>query len=162
MPVELPEAPALTFKAIGSGKLVNLAELGATALLICLTQQTMGQVGEVVSRMRERFPDNAQAVLIRVVDLRTVSAEDRPVAEATLEANYEKRVSRLEPGLSGVDYVTILADWSGAVGDALGLKDLEDRLGIAVFDRRGHIIGTYQGNDVAGTAISWIERANGA
>jgi hypothetical protein len=42
MSVELSEAPALTFEAVGSGKLVKLAELGATALLICLTQQTMG------------------------------------------------------------------------------------------------------------------------
>ena len=162
MSVELPDAPALTFEAVGSGKLVKLAELGATALLICLTQQTVEQVGEVVNRVRERFPDNAQAVIIRVVDLRNVTAATRPLAEATLQANYEKRVSRLERGLSPVDYVTILADWAGAVGDALGLKDLENRLGVAVIDRHGFIIGADQGNDVASAAISLIERANEA
>jgi hypothetical protein len=160
--IELPKAPPLTFEAIGSGKPVKLAELGATALLICLRQQTAEQVGGVVSRVRQSFPDNAHAVIIRVVDLRGVSPELRETAEAALQAGYEKRVSRLEPGQNPTDYVTILADWSGAVADALALKDLDSRLGIAVFDRRGFVIGTYQGDDVAAAAISLVENARDA
>ena len=162
MSVELTKAPALTFEAVGSGKRVNLAELGATALLICLTQQTMAEVGAVVSTVRQRYPDNAQLVLIRVVDLRHVTAEERPLAESTLQASYEKRVSRLEPGLNPLEYVTIIADWSGAVGDALRMTELETRLGIAVFDRRGYVVGAYQGDDLPATAISLIERAGAA
>lgn len=160
MSVELTKAPPWSFDAVGTAKRVNLAELGTTALLICLTQQTMDQVGAVVSRVRERFPDNAQLMLVRVVDLRSVTAEERPLAESTLQAGYEKRVARLEPGLNPVDHVTIIADWAGAVGDALGLADPEHSLGVAVLDRRGYVVGAYEGDEVATTAIGWIGRAD--
>jgi hypothetical protein len=82
----------------------------------------------------------------------------RGVARGILASEYEKAVASLPEGQMAYDDVIILPDWDGAFVAALGFdEDVSKRLGLALFDAEGRLLGTAQGDDAAAQAIDMLE-----
>ncbi|MFQ5407544.1 MAG: phytoene desaturase family protein, partial [Anaerolineales bacterium] len=71
--VALPrQLPAVTLRAIGSGREITLHGIGAPAVLICHTKETAGAAAAINRAVRELYPRAAEVVVANVVDLRGV------------------------------------------------------------------------------------------
>ena len=148
--------PALT--AVGTGRVINLRELGVPAILVFHTQETTGAFNRVNRIVRRRHPDAANLLTGSVVNLAAVPDAFRPIAEQSLETSYEKSAAKLRDGAKPEDSVVILPDWSGDAARALGLAQLEQQAAVVAVDGRGGIVDVFQGDEIKPGTLRLLER----
>jgi hypothetical protein len=152
--------PYPSLEAVGSGRVIDVAALDRPAVLICFAEATQNDADPVEAAIRARY--SAAHVLVgHVIDLRAVPSLFRGVARGILNQEHAKALAALPDGETAGDYVVMLPDWDGAFVSALGLQDVSQRLGVAVFAADGALVGTAQGNDVPSAAIRLLEKTLG-
>ena len=128
-------------------------------LLICYAQETEAGAEPLEIAVRQQYPDVSKLLVAHLIDLQKLPGLFRKVAEATLDAEYEKAVSALERGQNPEDHVVILVDWDGGAVQALGLSGVDKKLGLAVIDPSGRLVGIDQSDDPAVSALKLIAEA---
>jgi hypothetical protein len=147
-----------TLVAIGSGRVVDVSALDRPAVLICFAEATQHGADAVEAAVRARY-SAAEVLIGHVIDLHTVPSLFRGVARGILNQEHAKAVAELPPGETAEDYVVILPDWDGAFVSALSLTDVSQRLGVALFDADGSLLGAAQGEDVSDEALRLLQAA---
>ncbi len=152
------QLPAVTIKAAGSGREVALGVLGKPTVLLFHTQETADQAGAVNRALREvnAYQDAAALMIANVVDLHAVPKLFRNFAERAMRGSYEETAAGLPTGIDPAEYVLILPDWDGGVTKAVGLKDVNEKAGVAVIDKDGNLTGTYQGEDAVERVLEML------
>jgi len=147
-----------TMKAIGSNREVNLNALSKPAVLLFHTQETAEDAAKVNAAIRadENYHTAENLFIANIVDLRSVPKLFRGFAEKAMKENYEKAAASLPAEANPADYVLILPDWDGSVTKSVGLKDTNKTAGIAVFNAKGQVVGTYQGSDSIAKAVEML------
>jgi hypothetical protein len=152
--------PYPTLEAVGSSRIVDVASLDRPAVFICFAETTQHDAEPVEAAVRARY--TASQVLVgHVIDLHTVPSLFRGMARGILDQEHAKAVAELPPGETAEDYVVLLPDWGGALVSALGLDDVSQHLGVAVFAVGGTLLGTVQGEDVPAETILLLDQAVG-
>jgi hypothetical protein len=152
--------PYPTLEAVGSSRIVDVASLDRPAVFICFAEATQHGADPVEAAVRARY--TASQVLVgHVIDLHTVPSLFRGMARGILDQEHAKAVAELPPGETAEDYVVLLPDWGGALVSALGLDDVSQHLGVAVFAVGGTLLGTVQGEDVPAETILLLDQAVG-
>jgi len=147
-----------TLEAVGSGRIVDVTTLDRPAVLICFAEATQHEATPVEAAVRARY--GAARVLVgHVIDLHGVPRLFRGMAEGILKSEHAKAVAELPPGETADDYVVMLPDWDGAFVSALGLSDVSQRLGVAVFTANGTLLGATQDADVPAETLRLLEGA---
>lgn len=149
-------APVVTLKAIGHGREVAIASVGAPVVLMFVGRETQPAVDPVVDAVRERYPEASQVTILNIADVRGVPRLVRKVAETIMKSSYKERVAKLRPGQAPAEYVLILPDWDGDAFRALGVEDVSKTIFVAVLDPEARIAGTYQGDDPAAAAMDML------
>jgi hypothetical protein len=153
----LQRAPKATLTAIGSGRKIDLRQTGSLTLLVCHGQDSADMATQVHSAVRERYPLASTLMTASLVNLKIVPRMLRGVVEGVIRKAYKDAVGRLEKDQNPKDYIVILPDWDGSVTAALGLRNTASNAGVAILDGEGSLLETYQGEDLAATAVSLLE-----
>jgi hypothetical protein len=149
----------VTLTAVGSGRIIDVAALDRPAVLICLAEATQDAADPVEAAVRARY--SASQVLVgHVIDLHTVPSLFRGMARGILNTEHEKAVAALPAGETAEDYVVMLPDWDGDFIKALGLDDVAQRCGVAVFATDGALAGTAQGNDLPAETMRLLDKTS--
>jgi hypothetical protein len=136
---------------------LDVADLGAPAVMLCYAQATQDGAEAVEVAIRERYPDPKSLIVGHVIDLHTVPGLFRGVAEGIMKGEFEKAARELPEGESPDDHVIILPDWDGAFVKALAFADeVSKHLGVAVFTHDGKLIGTAQGADMTQALLAML------
>ncbi|GBD23973.1 hypothetical protein HRbin29_01646 [bacterium HR29] len=141
-------APDQTITSVVSGRQVRLRQPGAALVLIFTNQTTADRATALRTALRERFPDPSAVVIASVVDVSGVPRLMRKMAEGALANRYRELAAALGPGRDPAQYLVMCPDWDGKLPSAFGLSGLESRLGVAVVDASGGIVGTAVGDDL--------------
>ncbi len=149
----------IKLSAVGSGREIDFDSPGLVTLLICYAQQTEAGAEPLELALREHHPDISKLLVAHLIDLHKLPGLFRKAAEVTLDSEYKKAVAALDPGQPAADHVVILADWDGAAVQALGLSGVEKKLGLAVLDRSGTVVGTDQSDDLTAGALRLLSTA---
>ena len=149
-----------TLEAVGTQRLIDTAALDCPAVFICYGEATQHGAKAIESAVRERYPAS-EVLVAHVIDLHTVPSLFRGVARNILNTEYEKAVAALPQDETAEDYVVILPDWDAAFVTAVGLEDVTQRLGIAVFAADGTLTGLAQGEDIPSQTLRFLEDASG-
>jgi hypothetical protein len=152
------QIPAITLTAIGSGRRFALHQLGVPAVLLYFWLDT-AELGPPVNReIRRSYPTAARLITANVADLRGVPALLRGLAEYELRKGYQRVVSTLPAGVAPEDYVIILPDWKGQTCQALAIHNLKSAPALAVLDKNGQVVGTYQGMELSRAALGLLSK----
>ncbi len=149
--------PSLT--AVGTNRTVDVTQLDRAAVFLCFAQATEHEPEPIEQAIRAQY-SAAEVLVGHVIDLRSVPAMFRRIAEGVLRTEYEKALKSLPAGETAEDYVIILPDWDGRFVKALGFaEDVSKRMGVAVFGRDGTLLGTAQGEDAADVCLELVAKA---
>jgi hypothetical protein len=138
--------PAVTIKAIGSGREVALRAIGKPAVLMFHAKPTAEQVGKINKDVRTQARDRGLAdfLVASVVDLHSVPKLFRGFAEGAMLDSYNAAAASLPAGEVARDMVVILPDWDGGLAKAAGLKEVDKVVGVVVLDGEGSLLGRFQ------------------
>lgn len=161
VPMTEPQAPAITLKAVVSGRRVTFNEVTVPTLLLLFDQGTSTTLDPVLTPVRERWPEASQVQIANVVDGRKFPRIIRKVAETLMNNSYHTNAKELPAGHDPADYLLILPDWDASVMKALAIEDVSKQLALAVVAPGGELMGTYQGDEAPAQAIALLERAIG-
>jgi hypothetical protein len=157
-PEPMQRAPKATLTAIGSGRKIDLRQTGILTLLVCHGQDSADEATQVHTALRESYPLPSTLMTASLVNLKIVPRMFRGVAEAAIRKAYNEAVGKLEKGQNPKEYIVILPDWDGSVTAALGLRNTASNAGVAILDGEGNLLETYQGADLASTAVSLLAK----
>jgi hypothetical protein len=140
----MAHAPDTTYKAIGHGRTINLAQLGVPAALVFLARESSSQANPIISAIRDEFPRADQVAICNVADVRGIPKLVRKPVEMLMKSSYNDAVSNLREGRSPEDYVLILPDWDGDAFTALEVGDVKQTVSVVVLDASGEKKGAYE------------------
>jgi hypothetical protein len=152
--------PYPTLEAVGSGRVVDVTSLDRPAVFICFAEATQHDADPIEAAVRARYT-TAQVLVGHVIDLHTVPSLFRGMARGILDQEHRKAVAELPSGEAAEDYIVILPDWDGGFVSALGLTDVSQHLGAAVFATDGTLFGTARDGDVPATVVRLLEQGMG-
>ena len=152
----MPQLPALTLEAAGSGRTVNLSEIRWPAVLICHGQDTARAAIEVNTTVREKHGDAGQVLIASIIDLRQFPSMFHGMVKPELEKTYKKAAANLPEGADPAEFVILLPDWKGEATDALGAADSTRTAVVLVADAAGRIVGTHQGDNSGQAALDLL------
>jgi hypothetical protein len=152
-------APAVTLKANGHGRALTFNKLGVPAVLVCVARESSDQASPVVTAIRDTYPTVEEVLIINLADTRPFPRLIRKIAEQIMKSSYNDAVKNLQEGRKPEDYVLIVPDWDGQVLEPLGIDDVTKTIAVAVIDATGNMVGTYQGDDPTGHALSLLKEA---
>ncbi len=138
-------APDIVLTAAVTKREFSYRAPGATALLICLTQETQKEAEAIEEAVRARWPLASDLLVVYVIDLRKVPGVFRGMAEMVMEKEYTKSLDLLTPDQAPVDYVIITPDWHGETAKALDLDAKSSALSLIVLTADGRLAGTLNG-----------------
>ena len=147
------QAPAITLKAVVSGRKIVLNDVSVPTLALLFDQATSTTLDPVIGPVRERWPEASQLQIANVVDGRKFPRIIRKVAETMMSSSYHSNAKEMPAGHDPADYILILPDWNASVMKALGIESVSERLALAVIAPGGSLIGTYQGEDAPAQAM---------
>ena len=147
-------APAVTLRAVGSGRTIGLSDLRQPALLLFHTQETAEHAAMVNQAVRAiaAYATSDELLVANIVDLHAVPKLFRSFAENAMKDSYKQAAATLPAWARPEDYIFILPDWDGSVTKSFGLKDVNQQAGAVVVDTAGHIAGLHQGDNLAAKA----------
>lgn len=152
-------APDARLLAVGSGREVALRERGGVPLVLVFHLQGTASAAEAVNRaVRGRYTAT-EVTVASVVDLSLVPTLYWGTVWIVLRGAYERTAAELPTGADPEEYVMILPDWGGRATRAFGLRDTGRAAAVAVVEGGGRISGIHQGENLAGTALGWLEEA---
>ncbi|MEI7849418.1 MAG: NAD(P)/FAD-dependent oxidoreductase, partial [Chloroflexota bacterium] len=154
------QAPAVTLKAIGSGREVTLNAIARPTVLLLHAQDTAETAQRINQAIRAlpAYQSPASVFIANLVDLHSVPKFFRGIAERAMRESYEKAALGLPPTENPQDFIVILPDWDGSLTKALGLKDTGKIAALAVLDAHGNLIGTYQGSEPEQQALALLQQ----
>jgi hypothetical protein len=156
-PQKLPE---VRLTAAGSGREVNLRDIGVPAILVFHGQDTVPAAVEVHKVVRKIYPTVDEVFLASVIDLRAFPSMFRNMVQPALEKAYFHEAGKIPAGADPADLVVLLPDWDGAVHDSLGVTDSTEKAAVIVADGQGLIICRDQSTALAETALKVIQELN--
>lgn len=151
-------APKVTLTAIGSGRKIDLRQTGILTLLVCHGRESADEATQVHTAVRQRFPQASLLLTASLVNLKIVPRMFRGVAESAIRKAYHEAVGKLEQSQKPEDYIVILLDWDASATNSLGLYNTGSVAGVAILDGKGNLLETFQGDDLASTAIRLLEK----
>lgn len=159
--MEQRPAPPPTLHAVGSGRVLNLAEPGVATVLICFSQDTQKGIELLESAIRTRWPDAATVLVGHVIDLRKVPGMFRKIAEGVLSNEHRKAVADLpdRQARSPDDYVIMFADWSGEVAEALAIANPNSEMSYVVLSKSGRVVAACPGDGRERELVEAVEKA---
>jgi hypothetical protein len=158
-PAQLPD---VTLTASGSGREVNLRNLGVPAILILHGQDTADAALEVNKVVRRKYPAADQFFVASVIDLRPFPSMFRNMIQPALEKAYFSSSGKVPEGADPEDLVVLLPDWDGAVHVGLGIEGSTEQAAVVVADRNAGIVCVDQGDNPAEAALAAIEDLAGS
>lgn len=156
-PIRFPDK---TLTAIGSGREINLQNLGVPTVLIFHYRGTAGVARNLNNIIREKYPAS-QVLVASVLDLHSIPKLARGATEAMIGREYKNAVNDLKEDQAPEDYVILIADWNGGITKSLGFKKTDKQAGLAVFDSSGYLIDKYQGDGPEDVIFSFLDQAIG-
>jgi prolycopene isomerase len=153
-------APAVTFKAAGSGREVTLNSIGRRSVLLFHTADTAEDAERINQAVRavDEYQTCTAITIANVVDLHSVPKLFRSFAEKSMRESFDKASKSIPQGQDPQDYVIILPDWDGKATKGFGLGDTSKVVGLAVLDEQGGVVGTYQGNEPERHALKLLSK----
>ena len=154
-------APAVTFKAAGSGRQVTLNAIGKRSVLLFHTADTSEDAERINKAVRavDEYQACTSITIANVVDLHSVPKLFHSFAEKSMRDSFDKASRSIPKGQDPQDYVIILPDWDGKTTKGFGLGDTSKVVGLAVLDEQGGVVGTYQGNEPERNALELLQKA---
>jgi hypothetical protein len=156
-PVRFPDK---TLTAIGSGRQINLQNLGVPTVLIFHYRGTAGVARNLNNIIREKYPAS-QVLVASVLDLHSIPKLARGATETMIKREYKNAADELKEDQTPEDYVILIADWNGGITKSLGFKKTDKQAGLAVFDSSGYLIDKYQGDGPEDVVFSFLDQAMG-
>lgn len=150
-------APDRTVTSLVSGRSIRLREPGGVLVLIFTNQVTGDQATALRMALRERFPDPGSVIIASIVDMHSVPRLMRKMAETALSNRYRELAAALGLGRDPAQYLVMCPDWDGKLAGEFGLSELESRLGVAVVDANGRVVGTRAGTDLLASVAGLVE-----
>lgn len=154
-PVRLPDK---TITAIGSGRKLNLQNFGVPTIFIFHFRDTADIARDLNNIVRDKYPLASDILIASVIDLHSIPKIGRGPTESMVKKEYNKAAGGLRDDQNPEDIIIILPDWNGQMTKALGFKDTNKQVGVAVLDSEGHVIGTYQGQDPEGEILTLVDQ----
>jgi len=153
-------APAVTFKAAGSGRQVTLNAIGKRSVLLFHTADTSEDAERINKAVRavDEYQACTSITIANVVGLHSVPKLFRSFAEKSMRDSFDKASKSILQGEDPQDYVIILPDWDGKTTKGFGLGDTSKIVGLAVLDEQGGVVGTYQGNEPERHALELLSK----
>ncbi len=148
--------PPLTLDAAGSGRSINLSQVGLPTVLICHGQDTAKAAIEVNTTVRGRYPSAEQVCIASVIDLRQFPSMFHGMVKPELEKTYRNAAERLPEGADAARFVVLLPDWKGEATDTLGAAGSTKTAVVLVADAEGQVVGTHQGDDPGQAALDLL------
>lgn len=139
------QLPAMTLKAAGSGRVIDLAHLNRPAVFICHTRDNATAAGQIVIDLRDHYPDSDQLFVANVADLRGVPKFVSGLVYGIMAQAYRDSAKLVPDHLDKSQYIVILPDWQGAVLKSGGFKRVDQQPGIVIAAPDGCIHSVYQG-----------------
>jgi hypothetical protein len=146
--------PDVKLTAAGSGREVNLTQIGVPTILIFHGQDTADAALEVNKAVRKRFPTAADVFVASVIDLRSFPSMFRSMVTPALEKAYFNAAGKVPAEADPADLVVLLPDWDGSVHDTVEVRDSTDQAAVLVADDLGRIVGRDQSDNLAETALA--------
>ena len=149
--------PNKNIKAIGSDREFNFQDFGATTVLIFHYQDTAGMARSLNNAIREKYPLASDILIASVLDLHSIPKIARGMTESMVVREYKKAANGLKDNQTPEDFIIILPDWNGQMTKALGFKDTNNEVGLAIIDSSGYVQNTYQGDDPESMIIAQLD-----
>lgn len=146
--------PDVNLTAAGSGREVNLTQIGLPTILIFHGQDTADAALEVNKVVRRRFPTAGEVFMASVIDLRSFPSMFRSMVTPALEKAYFNAAGKVPPGADPADLVVLLPDWDGSVHDTVDVRESTDQAAVLVADDQGRIVCRDQSDKLAETALA--------
>lgn len=147
----LPEA---TLTAAGSGRKVDLRNIGTPAILVFHGQDTADAALEVNKAVRREHPGADEVFIASIIDLRSFPGMFHGMVKPELEKAYFNAAGKLPEGADPADLVVILPDWDGAVHDTADVKNSTRQAVIVVADAQGRVFRRDHGDRPADFALA--------
>lgn len=149
--------PNKTIKALGSGREIDLQNLGVPTVLIFHYRDTSETARSINNTIREEY--TAEDVLVAsVLDLHSIPKLARGATKAMINREYQKAVDDLKPDQKPEDYVILLPDWNGQMTKAFGFKDTNSKVGLVFLDASGYILETYHGDNPVTDVLNLLKK----
>lgn len=152
----MPQLPALTLEAAGSGRSISLKGLGRPAVIICHGQDTAKAAIEVNTTVREQYADPARVLIASVIDLRQFPAMFHGMVKPELQKAYDKAAGKLPAGADPAELVVLLPDWKGEATDALEAAGSTKEAVVIVADATGAIVGRHRGEGAGQATLATL------
>jgi hypothetical protein len=149
--------PDVCLTAAGSGREINLQDIGVPAILIFHGQDTADAALEINKAVRKVYPGVDEVFLASVIDLRSFPSMFRNMVQPALEKAYFNAAGKIPEGADPAGLVVLLPDWDGSVHDKMGVTDSTERAAVVVADGQGFIICRDQSEALADTALKAIQ-----
>ena len=146
------ETPAITLTTIGSNK------IGVPSVLIFLSRDTSNASESINGPVRDRYPKASSLLVVNIMDLHIAPRLLRRVVEAFIRDAYEDACQKLPKDWPPRDYLLLAPDWDGKLTKSFGFSDTNKIAGVAVLDRQGKIVGTYQGKNLTEQTLSMLDK----
>jgi hypothetical protein len=149
--------PNKIIKALGSGREIDLQNLGVPTVLIFHYRDTSETARSINNTIREEY--TAEDVLVAsVLDLHSIPKLARGATKAMINREYQKAVDDLKPDQKPEDYVILLPDWNGQMTKAFGFKDTNSKVGLVFLDASGYILETYHGDNPVTDVLTLLKK----
>lgn len=153
--------PDLNLTAAGSGREVNLAQIGVPTILIFHGQDTADAALEINKAVRKQFPTAGEVFVASVIDLRSFPSMFRSMVTPALEKAYFNAAGKVPDEADPADLVVLLPDWDGSVHDTVEVQDSTDKAAVMVADDQGRIVCHDQNDNLAETALAALSNLMG-
>ena len=150
--------PDKTITAIGSGRKFNLQNFGAPTVLIFHFRNTAETARNLNDSIRDKYPSASDILVASVLDLHSIPKLGRGATEAMVGREYKKAAGGLKDDQDPEDIIIILPDWNGQMTKALGFKDTNNQIGLAILDSSGYVVETYQEENPEGEILSLVDK----
>lgn len=153
------QLPAMTLKAVKSGRKYKMRELGRPAVLLFHDQNTIQAAEKLNRAVRDAYPLADEVLVASIVDLGGVPSLLRGVVNEFLLSAYREGLRYIPTGRDPEDYIVILPDWKGKLARKFKIRGISRKPAILVVGPEGEVIGQYQGQKIDREALRLLAEA---
>lgn len=118
---------------------------GTPLFLVFHDQNHVAAVQTMQQTLREQGLAAQDLWIASVVNMSSIPAFLRPLAESVMVGTYKKAADVMPAGMDVADYVIILLDWDGKVSKTYGARKISSAPLLVLVDGGGLVRGFYQG-----------------
>jgi hypothetical protein len=131
--------PNISFTAVGSGREVNLSNLGREAIILITNQNNYEVARNFNIGIRKLVPEADKLLVLNIVDLKAVPRLLRGLVKGYLDSAYQQGFKALPTGFDPKEYILILPDWQGKVSETLNLPGKAGMPGLVILGPQGEL-----------------------